>query len=108
MTRLAQLDLAQNPESYLSIQPADGQRRAASGCTVGNRTSVAVTDVSIVVAVVNSSGQAVDGPSPYRHGKRLRCRRGKSVNLQTPLGPFSSGDVLSAVRWKVESARVAQ
>jgi hypothetical protein len=56
--RLAKLDLSQNPESYLAIKPQmDNQGRV--WLTVGNRTSVPITDVSILVAVVNSSGQAV-------------------------------------------------
>jgi beta-barrel assembly-enhancing protease len=106
MARLGKLDLAQNPESYLSIQPQlDKQGRV--WLTVGNRTSVAVTDVSIVVAVVHSSGQAVAGPERVGTGSDS-IPGGKSVNLQTPLGPFTSSSVLSAVRWQVESARVVQ
>jgi len=75
--------------------------------TVGNRTSVPVTNVAIVVAVVNSSGQAVYGPERVGTGQD-QVPPGKAVNLQTGLGPFQSRDVLSAVRWKVESARIAQ
>jgi predicted Zn-dependent protease len=106
MTRLAKLDLAQNPETYLSIKPQmDNQGRV--WLTVGNRTSVPVTDVSIVVAVVNSAGQAVYGPERVGTGNG-QVPPGKAINLQTQLGPFQSGEVLNAVRWKVESARIAQ
>jgi predicted Zn-dependent protease len=106
MKRLARLDLAQNPETYLAIKPQmDNQGRV--WLNVGNRTSVPVTDVTIVVAVVNQSGQAVYGPARIGTGDR-QLAGGKSVNLQTPLGPFDSSSVLSAVRWKVEGARVAQ
>ena len=106
MTRLARLDLAQNPETYLAIRPQmDNQGRV--WLQVGNRTSVPITGVTIVVAVVNQSGQAVYGPARIGTGND-EVPPGQAINLQTPLGPFSSGDVLSAVRWKVESARLAQ
>jgi hypothetical protein len=68
---------------------------------------VPITDVTIVVAVVNQAGQAVYGPTRIGTG-RDQVPPGQAINLQTPLGPFDSGDVLSAVRWKVESARPAE
>lgn len=105
MTRLSKLDLAQNPEAYLSIQP-QMDRQGRVWLTVGNRTNVAVADVSILVAIVNSSGQPVAGPERVGTGNG-QIPGGKAVNLQTPLGPFSQ-NVLHAVRWKVESARVVQ
>jgi predicted Zn-dependent protease len=106
MTRLAKLDLAQNPETYLAVKPQmDNQGRV--WLTVGNRTSVPVTDVSIVVAVVNSAGQPVYGPERVSTGTE-QVPPGKAVNLETRLGPFQSGEVLNAVRWKVESARIVQ
>jgi predicted Zn-dependent protease len=105
MQRLARLDLAKNPESYLAIRAQmDNQGRV--WLQVGNRTSVPVTDVTIVVAVVNQAGQAVYGPARIGTGDDT-IPGGKAVNLQTPLGPFNQ-DVTSAVRWKVESARTAQ
>jgi predicted Zn-dependent protease len=106
MARLAKLDLPQNPETYLEIKPQmDNQGRV--WLQVGNRTSVPITDVSIVVAVVNQSGQPVYGPARVSTGKD-QVPPGQAVNLQTSLGPFDSQNVLSAVRWKVESARPAQ
>jgi predicted Zn-dependent protease len=106
MARLAKLDLPQNPETYLEIKPQmDKQGRV--WLQIGNRTSVPITDVTIVVAVVNQAGQAVYGPTRIGTG-RDQVPPGQAINLQTPLGPFDSGDVLSAVRWKVESARPAE
>jgi beta-barrel assembly-enhancing protease len=106
MTRLATLDLSQNPETYLAIKPQmDKQGRV--WLTVGNRTSVPVTDVSIVVAVVDGSGQVVYGPERVGTGTR-QVAAGQAANLQTSLGPFQSGEVLNAVRWKVERARIVQ
>ena len=55
------LDLAQNPETYLSIQPQlDNQGRV--WLTVGNRTTVPVGGVSILVGVVDQSGRTIYGP----------------------------------------------
>jgi predicted Zn-dependent protease len=106
MARLAKLDLPQNPETYIAIKPQmDNQGRV--WLQVGNKTSVPITDVTIVVAVVNQSGQAVYGPSRVSTGKD-QVPPGQAINLQTSLGPFDSTDVLNAVRWKVESARPAQ
>ena len=59
--RLARLDLAQNPDTYLAIEPQLDQ----SGhvwLTVGNRTNVPVRNVSLQVAVVNQAGQVHSGP----------------------------------------------
>jgi len=104
--RLARLDLAQNPESYLAIQPhLDNQGRI--WLTVGNRTTVPVAGVSIVVGVVDQSGRTVYGPERVGTGSSV-IPAGQSANLRTTFGPFNSGDVLRYVKWKVESARPAQ
>jgi len=106
MARLARLDLPQNPETYLSVQPQmDNQGRV--WLTVGNRTTVPVTGVSILVGVVDQSGRTINGPDRVGTGNDAIPPR-KAVNLRTSLGPFNSGEVLRYVKWKVESARIAQ
>jgi tetratricopeptide (TPR) repeat protein len=103
MTRLTRLDLAQNPQTYLAIQPQmDEQGRV--WLTVGNRTSVPITAVTIVVGVVDQAGQIVQGPERVGTGNKA-IPPSKAVNLQTPLGPFQSRDVLSFVKWKIEGAQ---
>jgi predicted Zn-dependent protease len=104
--RLVRLDLAQNPENYLSIQPQlDNQGRV--WLTVGNRTTTSVSNVTLLVAVVDQSGRTAYGPERVGTGSNVIPGR-KAVNLRTSLGPFNTGEVLRYVKWKVESARPAQ
>jgi len=105
--RLVRLDLAQNPETYLSIQPQlDGQGRVS--LLVGNRTAVPLGKVVIMVGVVDpSSGRTSYGPERVGTGTNAIPPR-QAVNLRTSLGPFRSGEVLRYVRWKVESAQPAE
>jgi len=104
--RLVRLDLAQNPETYLSIQPQlDNEGRV--WLTVGNRTTLPVGNVSIIVGVVDQSGRTVYGPERIGTGSNVIPPR-KAVNLRTALGPFNTGDVLRYVKWKVEGARLAE
>jgi predicted Zn-dependent protease len=101
--RLVRLDLAQHPDTYLSVQPQlDHEGRV--WLTVGNRTTVPVSHVSIVVGVVDASGRTAYGPQRLGTGGSVIPAR-KAVNLRTSLGPFDSGDVLRYVKWKIESAR---
>jgi beta-barrel assembly-enhancing protease len=104
--RLVRLDLAQNPETYLSIQPQlDNQGRV--WITVGNRTTLPVSNVTLVVGVVDQSGRTAYGPERIGTGSDVIPGR-KAVNLRTSLGPFDTGEVLRYVKWKIESARPAQ
>jgi predicted Zn-dependent protease len=107
MARLARLDLAQNPAAYLSIQPQmDNQGRI--WLTVGNRTTVPIGGVSIQVAVMDpQTGRPYQGPVRVGTGSGV-IPPGKSVNLQTSLGPFNSGNVLNHVKWQVERAMPAE
>jgi tetratricopeptide (TPR) repeat protein len=106
LARLVQLDLAQNPETYLSIQPQlDNQGRV--WLTVGNRTTTPVSNVTLVVGVVDASGRTVYGPERVGTGGNVIPGR-KAVNVRTSLGPFDSGEVLRYVKWKVEGARPAR
>jgi predicted Zn-dependent protease len=105
-SRLARLDLAQSPATYLAIQPQlDNQGRV--WLMVGNRTSLPVSGVSIVVGIVDQTGRTVYGPERVGTGSNV-VAAGQSVNLRTSFGPFSSSDVLRYVKWQVESARPAQ
>ena len=105
--RLVRLDLAQNPETYLSIQPQlDSQGRVS--LLVGNRTAVPLGRVVILVGVVDpSSGRTSYGPERVGTGTGAIPPR-QAVNLRTSLGPFRSGEVLRYVKWKVESAQPAE
>jgi len=105
LERLVHLDLAQHPETYLSVQPQlDNQGRV--WLTVGNRTTVPVAAVSIVVGVVDASGRTAYGPERVDTGGNVIGAR-QAVNVRTSLGPFNSSEVLRYVKWKVESARPA-
>jgi predicted Zn-dependent protease len=104
MTRLARLDLARNPETYLSIQPQMDERGQV-WLTVGNRTTIPVSGVTIVVGVVDQAGNVVVGPDRVGTGNAAIPPQ-KAINLKTKLGPFQSGDVLRFVKWKVEGAQV--
>jgi hypothetical protein len=104
--RLARLDLAQNPDTYLAIEPQLDQ----SGhvwLTVGNRTNVPVRNVSLQVAVVNQAGQVHSGPVRVTTGSGVIPPQ-QAVRLQTSLGPFNTREVLNYVKWRVESAQPAQ
>jgi beta-barrel assembly-enhancing protease len=105
--RLVRLDLERNPGNYLAIQPQlDNQGRV--WITVGNRTSVPVGNVVLVVGVVDpASGRMTYGPERIGTGTGVIAPR-KAVNLRTSLGPFSSGEVLRYVKWQVEGARLAE
>jgi predicted Zn-dependent protease len=103
MARLTRLDLAQNPETYLAIRPQmDEQGRV--WLTVGNRTNVPITAVTIVVGVVDQAGQIVYGPERVATGS-APIPAGKAVNLKTSFGPFQDAAVLNHVKWKVETAQ---
>jgi tetratricopeptide (TPR) repeat protein len=104
--RLARLDLAQNPDNYLAIQPQLDQS-GRIWLTVGNRTSVPVRNVSLQVAVVNQAGQVHAGPVRVTTGGDVIPPQ-QAVRLQTSLGPYNSNEVLRYVKWKVESAQPAQ
>lgn len=105
MARLARLDLAQNPETYLAIQPQlDAQGYV--WVTIGNRTTVPITGVSVLVGVVDQSGQVVRGPTRVGTGSNAVPPQ-KAVNLRTTLGPYATTEILRYVKWKVESARPA-
>jgi hypothetical protein len=76
--------------------------------TIGNRTSVALRNVSVLVAVMDpNTGKPYQGPVRVGTGDGL-VPAGKAVNLQTSLGPFTDGNVLSYVKWQVESAQPVQ
>ena len=106
MAHLARLDLTQNPETYLAIKPQlDSQGHL--WLTIGNRTSVPITGVSVLVGIVDQSGQVVRGPSRVGTGSNAIPPQ-KSVDLQTTLGPFATTEILRYVKWKVESAKPAQ
>lgn len=102
--RLVRLDLARNPETYLSIQPRlDGQGRVV--LTVGNRTAVPVREVVLLVGVVDpASGRTSYGPERVATGATQIPPR-QAINLRTSLGPFRSSEVLRYVQWKVEGAQ---
>lgn len=103
MSRLARLDLGQNPETYLAIQPQlDEQGRV--WLTVGNRTNTPIGGVTIAVGVVDQRGNIVAGPDRVTTGSNVIAPQ-KAINLQTRLGPFQSRDVLRYVKWKVEGAQ---
>ena len=104
--RLARLDLAQNPDSYLAIQPQLDQSGRV-WLSVGNRTGVPVRNVSLQVAVVNQAGQVQAGPVRVTTGGEVIPPQ-QAVRLQTSLGPYNTRDVLNYVKWKVESAQAAQ
>ncbi|HET7203372.1 MAG TPA: M48 family metalloprotease [Steroidobacteraceae bacterium] len=104
MARLTRLDLAQNPQTYLSIQPQiDNEGRV--WLTVGNRTTLPIAGVTILVGVVDQTGRTVSGPDRVGTGRNAIPAR-KAVNLRTDLGPFQNSDVLRYVKWKVEGAQV--
>ena len=104
MSRLARLDLGQNPETYLAIQPQmDEQGRV--WLTVGNRTTAPIGRVTIAVGVVDQSGNIVAGPERVTTGGNVIPPQ-KAVNLRTGLGPFQSREALRYVNWKVEGAQV--
>jgi predicted Zn-dependent protease len=103
MSRLARLDLPQNPETYLAIQPQlDNEGRV--WLTVGNRTTVPIAGVTILVGVVDQTGRTAYGPARVGTGSSAIPPQ-KSMNLKTGLGPFPSQEVLRYVKWKVESAQ---
>jgi predicted Zn-dependent protease len=104
--RLARLDLAQNPDNYLAIQPQLDQSGHVS-LTVGNRTNVPLRNVSLQVAVVNQAGQVHSGPVRVTTGGEVIPPQ-QAIRLQTALGPYNTQDVLNYVKWKVESAQPAQ
>jgi predicted Zn-dependent protease len=103
MSRLARLDLGQNPETYLAIQPQmDEQGRV--WLTVGNRTTTPIGGVTIMVGVVDQAGNIVAGPERVTTGGNVIPPQ-KAVNLRTGLGPFQSRDALRYVKWKIEGAQ---
>ena len=103
MSRLTRLDLGQNPETYLSIQPQmDDQGRV--WLIVGNRTPTPIGGVTIMVGVVDQGGNIVAGPERVTTGGSVIPPQ-KAVNLRTGLGPFQSREALRYVKWKVEGAQ---
>jgi predicted Zn-dependent protease len=104
--RLVRLDLGRNPDTYLAVEPRlDSQGHVV--LAVGNRTSVPIRDVVVLVGVVDpSSGRTSHGPQRVSTGTSAIPAR-QAINLRTSLGRFRSAEVLRYVKWKVESAQPA-
>ena len=97
---------APGADAALAIRPKmDKQGRV--WLTVANRSSAAVTGVSIVVGVVDRSGRTIDGPVRVSTGAEV-ISPGRSVNLRTSLGPFQSSEALRYVKWKIERVQPAR
>jgi hypothetical protein len=60
-----------------------------------------------LVAMDPQTGRPYQGPVRVGTGNGV-IPPGKSVNLQTSLGPFNSGNVLNHVKWQVERAMPAE
>lgn len=104
MARLMRLDLQQNPEAYLAIQPRlDNEGRV--WLTVANRTPVPIRKVTVLVGVVDAMGRVAQGPDRVGTGDSAIPAQ-QAVNLKTKLGPLQGAEALGNVQWRVESAAV--
>jgi len=102
MARLMRLDLPQNPETYLAIQPRlDNEGRV--WLTVANRTPVPIRKITILVGVVDAMGRVAQGPERVGTGDAAIPAQ-QAVNLKTKLGPLPGPEALRNVQWRVESA----
>ena len=106
MGRLSRLDGGQSLAQALVIE-AKLDRDGRVWLAVGNRSSQSVSNVSVLVGVVNRSGRTVQGPSRVGTGYDV-IPPGRAVNVATSLGPFESADALRYVKWKVERVELAQ
>ena len=93
-------------DDYLAIKPKL-DRQGRLWLQVGNRTSVPVADISILVGVVDGRGRTVAGPTRVATGNEVIPPR-RAVSLRTSLGPFRSADVLGSVVWRVERMSAPQ
>jgi hypothetical protein len=91
---------------YLTIKPKL-DRQGQLLLQVGNRSSKPLTDVSILVGLVDRSGRVVVGPTRVGTGRDVIPPR-RAVTLATSLGPFRSADALRSVVYRVESVHAAR
>jgi predicted Zn-dependent protease len=99
----ARLGISRNPGQYLAFRPQlgnDGQVYVA----LQNRAPLAVTGVRLTVALVDGSGQAIQGPRSVTLGDRV-LGPGEVVTTGTGLGALADGSTLDAFRVRVDALR---
>jgi hypothetical protein len=104
MTRLTRLDLGHEPTD-LSGDPAPDGRAGCVWLTVGNRTSVPITAVTIVVGVVDQAGPNSPGPRASPAPGTRRSPRARPSICRHRSDHSRAGTFLGFVKWKIEGAQ---
>ncbi len=98
---LVRLDLPDNPQQYLKVR-LGLDRRNYLLAEVVNGTPLAVTDVEIVVLVIDSSGHRRQ--IPVRLPGRIDSRQ--AARVATGIGPFADSKELRGVQAQVVGAKI--
>jgi predicted Zn-dependent protease len=101
---LVKLDLPQNPGNYL----ATGPQLASDGrlvLVIENRAPLALTDIQVTPVLVDAQGNIVQQARPVRVPQALKP--GERVSLDAGVGAVPQQQ-LDAVRFRVDSARIAE
>jgi predicted Zn-dependent protease len=101
---LVKLDLPNNPGNYL----ATGPQVASDGrlvLVIENRAPLALTDIKVTPVLVDGAGNIVQQAKPVAIPKALQP--GERVSVDAGVGAVSQ-EQLNAVRFRVDSARVAE
>ncbi len=72
-----------------------------------NRSAEPVSDVSIVVGLVDGSGRTVQGPTRVGTSGKV-IPPGRAIDVPTQLGPLKNANALRYVKWKVERLGVVR
>lgn len=103
LASLVRLDLPDNPQSYLKVRLGLDRGNYLLAQVV-NSTTVAVTDVELLVQVTDSAGRRRQVPllMPGRIGA------GQAAQVATGIGPFTDSKALRGVSAVVNKARLAE
>ena len=103
-SELVKLDLPQNPGNYL----ATGPQVASDGrlvLVIENRAPLPLTDIQVTPVLIDAQGNIVQQAKPVKVGKALKP--GERVSLDAGVGAIPQ-EQLNAVRFRVDSARIAE
>ena len=99
---LVRLDLPDNPQQYLKVR-LGLDRRNYLLAEVANGTPLAVTNVEVVVLVIDSAGRRqIPVQVPGQIGPR------QAVRVNTGIGPFANSKDLRGVQAAVTGARIVE
>ncbi|MBT8137271.1 MAG: M48 family metalloprotease [Gammaproteobacteria bacterium] len=102
---LVRLDLPTNPGQYVQTRlQVDAQGRV--GVAVGNASPVAISDVEVLVSVLDPTGSRIQQSRPFRINRVIGANQ--QLVIDTGLGPVTDQEQLRRIRVEVQQAAIAE